>query len=103
MRPNPIEGGIKNAVDLYQMAYGLAIQAHVDKRSQKIIMTSLNNLSQIKYDRGEFEAASVYLNDLSMYINYLGNKVHRSYVGDLHECMLNAMILKNQYHNAAAA
>lgn len=103
MRPNPLEGGIKNAVDLYQMAYGLAIQAHVDKRSQKIIMTSLNNLSQIKYDRGEFEAASVYLNDLSMYINYLGNKVHRSYVGDLHECMLNAMILKNQYHNAAAA
>ena len=103
MRSNPMEGVLQNAINLYAMSYDLAIQVHEDSRSQKIIMTALNNLGQLNYEIGEYEASQLHLNDLSMYINFLGEKVERSCLGDLHECMLNAMILRNQHHSAAAA
>jgi tetratricopeptide (TPR) repeat protein len=103
MRPNSMQGVLQNALNLYEMAYGLAIQVHEDARSQKIIMTSLNNLGQLNYEMGEFDTAKLYLDDLSTYINYLGGEVERAVLGDLHECMLNCMILKNPHAGAAAA
>mmetsp|Transcript_21395 Transcript_21395/g.35402 ORF Transcript_21395/g.35402 Transcript_21395/m.35402 type:complete len:224 (-) Transcript_21395:80-751(-) len=103
MRTNPMQGVLQNAINLYEMAYGLAIQVHEDVRSQKIIMTALNNLGQLNYELGEFETAQLYLNDLSTYINYLGEDVEKAVLGDLHECMLNCLVLKNPHAGAAAA
>lgn len=107
LQANAMQDGLKNAMELYEMAYGLAVQVNGDRRSHKIIMTSLNNLGLIKYEMGEFAAADVCLRDLTTYINYVKHDisygVETSHAGELYECMLNAMILRNEHHCAGAA
>jgi hypothetical protein len=107
LQANPMHNGIKNAMELYEMAYGLAIQVHGDSRSHKIIVTSLNNVGLIKYEMGEFGAADRCLKDLTTYINFVKNDVSQGVemfdAGELYECMLNAMILRNAHHCAGAA
>ena len=107
LRPNPIQGGLQNAIELYEMAYGLAIQLSSDRRSRRIILTALNNLGLIKHELGEFEASKMCLKDLTLYIRFLRSQSSQEmdtvHLADLYECMLNAMILRNEHHCAGAA
>jgi hypothetical protein len=100
---NPVACVIKSAIDLYEMAYRLAAQVHEDSRSQRIIITCLNNLGQLYHEISEYESSKKFLNDLSSYVRYIGSRFTDDAVRDLRECMLNAMVLRNPNTHAAVA
>lgn len=99
----PVACVTKSAIDLYEMAYGLAAQVHEDSRSQRIIITCLNNLGQLYHEISEYESSKKFLNDLSSYVRYIGSRFTDDAVRDLRECMLNAMVLRNPNTHAAIA
>ena len=94
---------MQNALTLYQMAYGLGVQARGDERAFNLILTSLNNMGQLHHEMGDFEKSRLYLEDLSTYITFVNQRGSGHLIEDRHEFMLNAMVLRNPNSCAGAA
>lgn len=103
MNSQSINAAIQNAITLYEMSCSLAIQCNEDPRSHQIILISLNNLGQLAYEFGNFQASRRYFDDISSYMNLLGHTGQGDFVIDRHDFMLNALVLRNPNMCAGAA
>jgi hypothetical protein len=103
MSPYPFPDALSNALALYKMAYTLSIQCHHDNRQYHIILISLNNLGQLTYDMGEFEASRRHFEELSSRIILLGSSDERNVIGKLQDFILNALVMQNPSRCAGAA
>mmetsp|Transcript_3067 Transcript_3067/g.6839 ORF Transcript_3067/g.6839 Transcript_3067/m.6839 type:complete len:190 (+) Transcript_3067:2178-2747(+) len=68
MQSYALDDAISNAMNLYGMAYSLAMQVSDEAGSNQIIMAALNNLGEIHHESGDFERSRSYLEDLTAYI-----------------------------------
>mmetsp|Transcript_27246 Transcript_27246/g.63275 ORF Transcript_27246/g.63275 Transcript_27246/m.63275 type:complete len:222 (-) Transcript_27246:65-730(-) len=103
LRPHSLDNSIRNAMNLYDMAYSLAVQeARGQEESPLVVMAALNNLGELHHELGEFETSRLYLENLTAYISSLDDPSERKDAIERHEFMLNSMILRAA-HGAAAA
>ena len=100
---NRFPKALDNAIKLFEMAYNLSLRVGQTERTSLIVMSSLNNLGLLHYDQGDFTNSNECFEDLFSYISSLDTPVEKSIAIERNGFLINAMVLTNQMHGAAAA